>query len=68
MENSAQQVSNVLASLNVVGEVPPGPVLLIDDIVDSRWTLTVAGWLLRTHGACAVHPLVLASATGRDLD
>ncbi len=68
MENSAQQVSNVLASLCVVGDVPPGPVLLIDDIVDSRWTLTVAGWLLRTNGACAVHPLVLASAAGRDLD
>lgn len=68
MENSVQQVSNVLASLCVAGDVPPGPVLLIDDIVDSRWTLTVAGWLLRTNGACAVHPLVLASAAGRDLD
>jgi ATP-dependent DNA helicase RecQ len=68
MENSAQQVTNVLASLQVVGDVPPGPVLLVDDIVDSRWTLTVAGWLLRTNGACAVHPLVLASAAGRDLD
>ena len=68
MENSAQQVTNVLASLQVVGSVPTGPVLLIDDIVDSRWTLTVAGWLLRTHGCCAVHPLALATAAGRDLD
>lgn len=68
MENSAQQVTNVLGSLCVIGDVAPGPVLLIDDIVDSRWTMTVAGWLLRTHGACAVHPFVLASAAGRDLD
>jgi ATP-dependent DNA helicase RecQ len=68
MENSAQQVANVLASLRVVGDVPQGPVLLVDDIVDSRWTMTVAGWLLRTHGACAVHPFVLARASGRDAD
>jgi ATP-dependent DNA helicase RecQ len=68
MENSAQQVANVLASLCVVGDVPQGPVLLVDDIVDSRWTMTVAGWLLRTHGACAVHPFVLASASGRAAD
>jgi ATP-dependent DNA helicase RecQ len=68
MENSAQQVANVLGSLCVVGDVPQGPVLLVDDIVDSRWTMTVAGWLLRTHGACAVHPFVLASAAGRDAD
>ena len=35
-------------------------VLLVDDMVDSRWTLTVATWLLRTHGAGEVWPLVLA--------
>ena len=35
----------------------PGPVLLVDDIVDSRWTLTVAGWLLQTHGSGEVHPV-----------
>jgi ATP-dependent DNA helicase RecQ len=68
MENSAQQAANVIASLCVIVDVPSGPVLLIDDVVDSRWTLTVAGWLLRTHGACAVHPFALASAAGRDLD
>ena len=27
-----------------------GPVLLVDDLVDSRWTLTVAGALLRQAG------------------
>jgi ATP-dependent DNA helicase RecQ len=46
--------------------VRPGPVLLVDDIVDSGWTLTVAGSLLRTHGSGEVHPFALAAATARD--
>ena len=43
----------------------PGPVLLVDDLVDSRWTLTVAGSLLREHGAGPVLPFALAVATPR---
>ena len=39
-----------------------GPVLLVDDLVDSRWTLTVAGRLLRQAGAPAVLPFALAAA------
>ena len=39
-----------------------GPVLLVDDLVDSRWTLTVAGRELRRAGADAVLPFALASA------
>ena len=38
-----------------------GPVLLVDDLVDSRWTLTVAGRLLRVAGADAVLPFVLGA-------
>ena len=38
----------------------PGPVLLVDDLADSRWTLTVAARELRLAGAPAVLPLVLA--------
>ncbi len=34
--------------------------LLVDDMVDSRWTLTVAAWLLRSHGSGVVWPLALA--------
>ncbi len=37
-----------------------GPVLLVDDLVDSRWTLTVAAGALRRHGADEVLPFVLA--------
>ncbi|MEO7981418.1 MAG: DEAD/DEAH box helicase, partial [Sporichthyaceae bacterium] len=39
-----------------------GPVLLVDDQVDSRWTMTVAGALLRRAGAPAVLPFALAVA------
>ena len=39
-----------------------GPVLLVDDLVDSRWTVTVAGALLRSAGAPGVLPFALAAA------
>jgi ATP-dependent DNA helicase RecQ len=39
-----------------------GPVLLVDDLADSRWTLTVAGRELRLAGADAVLPFALALA------
>lgn len=39
-----------------------GPVLLVDDLVDSRWTLTVAARELRLAGADAVLPFALAAA------
>jgi len=62
-ENSAQQYGNVASAFEVQGEVPSGPVLLIDDVVDSRWTITVVGNLLRVAGSGPVHPVVLAQAT-----
>lgn len=39
-----------------------GPVLLVDDLVDSRWTMAVVGRLLRQAGAPAVLPLALGVA------
>jgi ATP-dependent DNA helicase RecQ len=42
-----------------LGEVS-GPVLLVDDLADSRWTMTVAGRELRRAGASAVLPFALA--------
>ncbi|GAB3556085.1 RecQ family ATP-dependent DNA helicase [Arthrobacter tumbae] len=38
----------------------PGPVLLVDDLADSRWSLTVAGRALRQAGAQEVLPFALA--------
>jgi ATP-dependent DNA helicase RecQ len=40
--------------------IPEGPVLLVDDQADSRWTLTVASRELRRAGATEVLPFVLA--------
>jgi phosphoribosylpyrophosphate synthetase len=65
MANSTQQARNVDGSLTCdAASVRPGPVLLVDDIVDSRWTMTVAAWLLRTCGSGPVWPLALADAAG----
>ena len=66
MANSTQQARNVDGSLALAGPpLPGGPVILIDDLVDSRWTLTVAAWLLRQGGSGAVWPVALAQ-TGHD--
>jgi ATP-dependent DNA helicase RecQ len=40
-----------------------GPVLLVDDRIESRWTMTVAGAALRRAGAPAVLPFALALAS-----
>lgn len=39
-----------------------GPVLLVDDLVDTGWTMTLAARLLRRAGAPAVLPLAVAVA------
>ncbi|MGQ4807849.1 hypothetical protein NKDENANG_01211 [Candidatus Entotheonellaceae bacterium PAL068K] len=66
MKNSTQQARNVDGSLELSGaEMPDGPLLLVDDIVDSRWTLTVAAWLLGSNGSGEVWPLALACAESR---
>jgi len=65
MENSYMQASNVQGTLEISGQVRNGPVLLIDDIVDSGWTLTLAGWMIINNSCKAVHPFVLARATAR---
>lgn len=45
-----------------LAELGPEPVvLLVDDLVDSRWTMTVAGRELRRAGAAHVLPFALAS-------
>jgi ATP-dependent DNA helicase RecQ len=62
MENSWQQVHN-LDGVFRIDSWPgmKGPVLLVDDIVDSRWTLTVIAALLRQEGSGPVFPFVLAT-------
>ena len=68
MLNSVRQLANAHRTLALDGSVaiPAGPVLLVDDLVDSGWTLTVAGWLLREGGSGPVHPFALAASSGRE--
>ena len=59
--NSAFRLSRVWGTLQVTGlDVPAGPVLLVDDIADSRWTLQAASSALRAAGATRVLPFTLA--------
>jgi len=65
MANSVQQARNMDGALDLaMQKLPPTAVLLIDDMVDSRWTMTVAAWLLRSHGSGRVFPFAL-SLTGK---
>lgn len=66
MQNSSQQARNLDGSLAITKPIPKGPCLLIDDMVDSGWTFTVAAWLLREHGAGPVFPLALARSGHSD--
>jgi ATP-dependent DNA helicase RecQ len=65
--NSAQRVKALHGAFEVPAELAaalradPGPVLLVDDLADTGWTLAVAARLLRQAGATAVFPLVLAA-------
>jgi ATP-dependent DNA helicase RecQ len=64
MQNSVQQFRNTLGAFAVDG-ARPGPVLLIDDMVDSRWTFTMVGHLLREAGTEAVFPVALVDTSQR---
>jgi ATP-dependent DNA helicase RecQ len=64
MQNSSHQCENALKSFAVLEDVPlPENVLLIDDVVDSRWTLTVCGYKLMEAGCKKVFPFALADSS-----
>jgi ATP-dependent DNA helicase RecQ len=65
MQNSVQQLRNLVGSFAINETVPVGPVLLVDDVTDSRWTLTVLAVMLRERGSGPVHPFTLAKASPR---
>jgi ATP-dependent DNA helicase RecQ len=67
--NSAQRVLALHDAFTAAPEVAAalpglgGPILLVDDLVDSGWTMTLAGRALRQAGAEGVLPLALAVAS-----
>jgi ATP-dependent DNA helicase RecQ len=68
--NSAQRLSSLWHALEVPEDVRnglarlDGPVLVVDDRIETGWTMTVAARLFREAGAQAVLPLVLAAGAG----
>ena len=67
MQNNHQQYRNVRGAFRIRGAVPRGPVLLVDDVVDSKWTLTTVGGQLRGAGAGPVYAFALADTAGRSV-
>lgn len=62
MENTAYRCRNLDGIFEIAADVAARPVLLIDDVVDSGWTMTVIAALLRHAGVSEVYPLALAAA------
>ncbi|HUA41909.1 MAG TPA: DEAD/DEAH box helicase [Streptosporangiaceae bacterium] len=67
--NSAQRLRAVWQTFEVPATICArvaelgGPVLLVDDHLDTGWTMTVAAMALRHAGAPAILPFTLASAS-----
>ena len=61
-QNRYHQCSNLDGVFAIIEEVRTGPVLLLDDVVDSGWTLAVIAALLREAGCSTVYPAALASS------
>lgn len=59
--NRFHQCRNLDGVFAVDTGIPAGPVLLIDDMIDSGWTLTVIAALLRQSGSGQVYPLAISS-------
>jgi ATP-dependent DNA helicase RecQ len=68
--NSAQRLRSLWEAFTLPGDLREaisqlaGPLLLIDDRIETGWTMTVAAKHLREAGAPAILPLALAVTTG----
>ncbi len=65
--NSFQQAQNLHGAFAIdQAAVRPAPVLLVDDMVDSKWTFTTAAVLLRQAGSGPVYPFALADSSSEN--
>lgn len=65
MKNSNMQANN-LDGVFTLTEYPKNePVLLVDDMVDSRWTFTICAYLLRRNGSGSVFPMALSQTSNQ---
>ncbi|MCU7960473.1 MAG: RecQ family ATP-dependent DNA helicase [gamma proteobacterium symbiont of Bathyaustriella thionipta] len=62
-QNRFHQCRNLDGVFEVSEEIPNTPVLLVDDVIDSGWTVTVLAALLRQAGSGPVYPVALASTS-----
>jgi ATP-dependent DNA helicase RecQ len=65
-QNRFHQCHNLDGVFDITNLHEGQPVLLVDDIVDSGWTLTVIAALLQQAGSGAVFPVALASTSVSD--
>lgn len=65
-QNRFYQCRNLDGAFAIDQSLPDTPVLLVDDIVDSGWTLTVIAALLQQAGSGVVYPVALASSSVKD--
>ncbi len=67
-QNSFYRQQNLTGAfgVNLPSEYHGQPVLLVDDVVDSRWTFAMLAFQLRSGGSGPVFPLALAQATNDD--
>ena len=62
-QNAFHQCRNLDGVFRIDDECPSGPVLLLDDIYDSGWTMTVVAALLRQKEIGSVLPVALTAAS-----
>jgi len=65
-QNRFHQCRNLDGVFEVANGLPGEAVLLVDDIVDSGWTMTVIAALLQRAGTGPVYPVALASSSVND--
>lgn len=65
MENSFYQCKNAWESIAIIPNIKnvPKRIILVDDIVDSKWTMTVCGYRLMQAGCEMVFPFALADSS-----
>ena len=67
MQNSSYQCGNAMKSFALLENTTvPKKILLVDDVVDSRWTLTACGYYLCEGGCEEVYPFALADSSQKE--
>lgn len=67
MENSVYQNRNAIYSFKAINHNYK-KIILIDDLVDSKWTFTVCGYFLMEKGATNIFPFALADSSRKEAE